>query len=90
MNTLTDGTGRWFDPDQSEHLGRIDRDEVRGSEEEYLWFTADGLYVLEKIKHEDSQEYRDCQEVSPSEAAIWLADNSLPIPEHLHRHLRQR
>lgn len=90
MNILTDGSGRWFDPDQSEHLGRIDRDDVRGSEEAHLWFTAEGLYVLEKIKHEDSEEYRDCQEVSPSEATIWLADNSLLIPEHLRRHLGQR
>ena len=89
MNTLNDGSGRWFDPDHSEHLGLIDRNDVRGSEEEHLWFTTDGLYVLEKIKHEDGEEYRDCQEVRPYEAAIWLADNSLPIPEHLRRHLRQ-
>ncbi len=72
---FTDGTGRSSESNDADDLGKIDQ--IQGGEEfeERLWFTADGVYALERLAYENGEEFRDCQEVTPHEAAAWLRDN---------------
>lgn len=87
--SLTDGTGRWFDAETAELIGKIQRDNVRGQYEEHLWFTPNGVYVLEKVNYENSECYRVCKEVKSAEAVTWLSKNDFETPEWFDRHLKQ-
>ncbi len=55
---FTDGTGRSFEPNDADDLGKIDQ--IQGGEEfeERLWFTADGVYALERLAYENGEEFR--------------------------------
>lgn len=84
--TLTDGTGRFFDADNAELLAKVQKSQ-EGDHEESVWYTAKGMFVLEKVGYGQSQdEQRDCLEITPTEAVAWLCDNGIDVPpwfEHL-------
>ena len=81
---LTDGTGRWFSVDKADFLGHINQEDGGTQHEENLYYTAKGMFVIEKETYGQAQDnQRECTEVTPEEAVAFLTDNGIDVPEWL-------